>query len=114
MVARQLKIISQTDAFTISATRNIQFVFKKLVCLVVYVKYIFDIYLNNIYHIDFSLHLVRSCLGEHLLYGLPSNKKRQNSTNFQIHVNCVAMETKLCIYIKELNTPEGWFVYEEI
>ena len=60
MVARQIKIVSQIDAFTISATRNIgQYAFKKLVCLIVLVKYIFDIYLNNIYHIVFSLHLVR-------------------------------------------------------
>ena len=97
MVARQLKIVSQIDAFTISATRNIQYVFKKLVCLIVFVTDIFDIYLNNIYHIVFSLHLVRQCLGEYLLHVLPSNKKRQNSTYFQLHVNCVAMETKLCI-----------------
>ena len=34
MVARQLKIISQIDVFTISATRNIQYVFKKLVYLI--------------------------------------------------------------------------------
>ena len=27
------------------------------------------------------------------------NKKRLNSTNFQIHVNCVAMETKMAILI---------------
>ena len=59
MVARQLKIVSQIDAFTISATRNIQYVFKKLVCLIVFVKDIFDMYLNNIFHIVFSLHLVR-------------------------------------------------------
>ena len=97
MVARQLKSVSQIDAFTISATRNIQYVFKKLVSLIIFAKDIFDIYLNNIYHIVFSLHLVRYCLVEHLLYALPSNKKRQNSTHFQIHMNCVAMETKLCI-----------------
>ena len=48
MVARQLKIVSQNDAFTISATRNIQYVFKKLACLIVFVKDIFDIYLNYI------------------------------------------------------------------
>ena len=42
MVARQLKIVSQVDAFTFSATRNIQYVFKKLVCLIVFVKDIFD------------------------------------------------------------------------
>ena len=53
MVARQLKIVSQSDAFKISATRNIQYVFKKLVHLIVFVKYIFDIYLNNIYLIVF-------------------------------------------------------------
>ena len=75
MVARQLKIVSQINAFTISATRKMQHVFKKLVCLIVFVKDIFDIYLNNIYHIVFSLHLVRECSGEHLLYALPSNKK---------------------------------------
>ena len=59
MVARQLKIVSQIDTFTISATRNIQYAFKKLVCLIVFVKDIFDTCLNNIYHIFFSLHLVR-------------------------------------------------------
>ena len=59
MVARQLKIGSQIDGFTISANGNIQCVFKKLVCLLVFVKDIFDIYLNNIYHIVFSLHFVR-------------------------------------------------------
>ena len=60
MVARQIKTISQIDAFTISASRNIgQHAFKKLVCLIVFVKYICDIYLNNIYHIVFSLHLIR-------------------------------------------------------
>ena len=59
MVARQLKVVSQSDAFTISAIMNLQYVFKKLVCLVVFLKDIFDIYLNNIYHIVFSLHLVR-------------------------------------------------------
>ena len=74
MVARQLKIVSQIDAFTISATRIIPYVFKKLVCLIVFVKDIFDICLENIYHIVFSLHLVRQCLGKHLLYALPSNK----------------------------------------
>ena len=57
MVDRQLKIVSQIDAFTISATRNIQYVFKKLVCLIVFVKDIFDIYLNNIYHIVFFITL---------------------------------------------------------
>ena len=53
MVARQLKVVSQSDAFKISATRNIQYVFKKLVYLIVFVKDIFDMYLNNIYHIVF-------------------------------------------------------------
>ena len=55
IVARQLKIISQIDVFMISATRNKQFVLKKLVCLIVFVKDIFDICLNikHIYHITF-------------------------------------------------------------
>ena len=51
MVARQLKIVSQIDAFTISATMNLLFVtmnllyvFKNLVCLIVFLKGIFDIY----------------------------------------------------------------------
>ena len=74
MVARQLNIVSQIDAFTISATRNMQYVYKKLVYLIVFVKDIFDIYLNKIDHIVFSLHLVQYCLGEHLLYTLLSNK----------------------------------------
>ena len=65
MVARQLKIVSQVDAFTISAARNIQHVFKKFECLIVFVKDVFDIYLNNRYHIVFSLHLVRQCSGKH-------------------------------------------------
>ena len=43
MVARQLKIVSQSDAFTISARGNIEYVFKKLACLIVFVKDIFDI-----------------------------------------------------------------------
>ena len=48
MVARQLKVVIQIDAFTISATMNIKCVFKKLVSLRVFLKDIFDIYLNNI------------------------------------------------------------------
>ena len=59
MVARQLKIVSQSNTFKISATRNIQYVFKKLAYLIVFAKDIFDIYLNSIYHIVFLLHLVR-------------------------------------------------------
>ena len=54
MVNRQLKSDSQVDAFTISATGNNQFVFKKLACLIVFVKDVFDIYLNNIYHMNFN------------------------------------------------------------
>ena len=65
MVARQLKIVGQSDAFMISATRNIQYVFKKLVDLTVFEKDIFDIYLNNICHIVFAIYLVCKCLGEH-------------------------------------------------
>ena len=59
MVARQLKIDSQIDAFTIPAATNKHYVFKKLVCLIIFVKDIFEIHLNNIYHVVFSLHLVR-------------------------------------------------------
>ena len=58
MVARQLKIVYQVDAFTFSAAKNIQYVFKKLVCLIVFVKDLFDIYLNNIFHVVSALHLV--------------------------------------------------------
>ena len=50
-------VVSQSDAFTISATRNIQYVLKKFVGLIVYEKDIFDIYLNNICHIVLSLSL---------------------------------------------------------
>ena len=65
MVARQLKIVSQSEAFMISATRNIKYVLKKLVGLIVFEKDIFDIHLNNICHIVFSFYLVCKCLGEH-------------------------------------------------
>ena len=58
MVARQLQVVSHIDAFTISATRNIQYVFKKLACLIVFLKDLFDIYISNLYHIVFPLHLV--------------------------------------------------------
>ena len=37
IVARQIKIVSQINAFTISASRNIgQHAFKKVVCLIVF------------------------------------------------------------------------------
>ena len=111
MVARQLKIVSQSDAFTISATRNIQYVLKKLVGLIDFEKGIFDIYLNNICHIVFSLYLIRKCLGEHWLHALPSNKISQNFTNFQIHEDCVTMETESFIPNKEFNISVGLFVY---
>ena len=65
MVARQLKIISLSNAFMISAARKVQYVFRKLVCLIVFVKDIFNIYLNNIYNIFFSLLLVCKCSCEH-------------------------------------------------
>ena len=65
MVARQLTIVSQSDAFMISATKNIQYVLKKLVGLIVFEKDIFDIYFNNICHIVFSLYFVDKCFGEH-------------------------------------------------
>ena len=64
MVAWQLKIVSQSDAFMISATRKIQYVLKKFVGLIIFEKDIFEDYLNNICHIVFSLYLVRKCLGE--------------------------------------------------
>ena len=38
MVARQLKIASQSNAFMISATKNILYVLKKLVGLIVFGK----------------------------------------------------------------------------
>ena len=41
---------SQVDAITISAAKNIQYVFKKLVCLLFFVKGVFDIYLNKSLH----------------------------------------------------------------
>ena len=65
MVARQIKIVSQSGVFMISATRNIQCVLTKIVGLIVFAKDIFDIYLTNICHIVFSLYLVHKCLGEH-------------------------------------------------
>ena len=42
---------------------------------------------------------------------LPSNKISQNFTNFQIHDDCVAMETESFILNKEFNTSVGLFVY---
>ena len=62
MVARQLMIVSQSDAFMISTTRNKQYVLKKLAGLIVFEKDIFNIYLNNICHIVLLLYLVRKCL----------------------------------------------------
>ena len=40
-------IVSQSDGFMISATRKLQYVVKKLVGLIVFVKDIIDIYLDN-------------------------------------------------------------------
>ena len=111
MVARQPKIVSQSDAFTITATRNIQYVLKKIVGLIVFEKDIFDVYLNNKCHIGFSLYLVCKCLGEHVLQALPSNKISQNFTNFQMHENCVVMETESYIPNKEFNISKGLFLY---
>ena len=111
MVARQRKIVSQSHVFMISATKNIQYVLKQLLGLIVYEKDIFDIYFNNICHIAFSLYFVDKCFGEHWLHALPSNKISQNFTNFQIHEDCVAMETESLIPNKEFNISEGLFVY---
>ena len=79
--------------------------------LIVFEKDIFDIYLNNICHIAFSLYLVRKCLDENCLHALPSNKISQIFTNFQKHEDCVAMETKYFIPNKEFIISEGLFVY---
>ena len=95
----------------ISATRNIQHVLKKLLGLIAFVKHIFDIFLNKVWHIVFSFYLVRKCLGKHSLHALPSNKISQNFTNFQIHEDCVAMDTESFIPNKEFNISEGLFVY---
>ena len=37
--------------------------------------------------------------------------KSQNSTYFQIHGDCVAMETESCMLNKEFDISEGLFVY---
>ena len=44
------------------------------------------------------------------MHALPSNKIGQNFTNFQIHEDCVVMETESFIQNKELNPPDGLFV----
>ena len=95
----------------ISATRKIQYVLKKLVGLIVFVKDMFDIYLNNICHIVFSFYLVRKRLGEHWLHTLPSNKISQNFAYFKIHEDCVAMETESFTPNKISNLSDGLFVY---
>ena len=45
------------------------------------------------------------------MHALPSNKISQNFTNFQIHEDCVAMETESFTPNKELNVSVGLFVY---
>ena len=42
---------------------------------------------------------------------LPSNKISQNFINFQIHEDCVAMETESFVSNKEINISMGLFVY---
>ena len=42
---------------------------------------------------------------------LPSNKISQNFTNFQIHKDCVAMETESFIPNMEFNISVGLFVH---
>ena len=76
----QVKITSQINVFMISATYIVCHL--KLVCLIVLVKEIIDIYLNNIYRNIFSVYLVRKYFGEHRLYALASNKRSQNFTKF--------------------------------
>ena len=44
------------------------------------------------------------------MYALPSNKRRQNATYFQIQADCVVMETESCILNKEFNMSAGLFV----
>ena len=65
--ARQLEIVSRIDVFMISATRNIQFVFKELVCLIIFVKDTFGTDLNNIYclFITLSLLMIRFSMKYH-------------------------------------------------
>ena len=79
--------------------------------LIVVEKYIFDIYLKYICHIVFSLYLVCKCLDVHGLHALSSNKISQNFTNFQIHEDCVAMETEPFIQNKEFYISVGLFVH---
>ena len=47
------------------------------------------------------------------MYALLSNKRSQNSIFFfsQIHEDCVAMETELCILNKEFNMSGNMFNY---
>ena len=45
------------------------------------------------------------------MHALPSNKISQNFTNFQKHMDCVAMETESFIPNKEFNISVGLFVY---
>ena len=42
---------------------------------------------------------------------LPSNKISQNFTNFQIHEDCVVMETESFIPNKEFNISKGLLLY---
>ena len=45
------------------------------------------------------------------MHALPSNKISQNITIFQIHEDCVAMETESFISNKEFDFSEGLIVY---
>ena len=45
------------------------------------------------------------------MHALPSNQMSQNFTNFQIHEDCVAMETESFIPNKGFNISVGLFVY---
>ena len=45
------------------------------------------------------------------MHALPSSKISQNFTNFQKHMDCVAMETESFIPNKEFNISMGLFVY---
>ena len=66
MVARQLYKDSQSERCIHDLRLQEYTVGLKKACeLDIFEKDIFDIYLNNICHVVFSLYLVRKCLGEH-------------------------------------------------
>ena len=87
-----MKIVSQIDAFTISATRNIQYVSKKLACLTFFLKDIFDIYTNNIHHIVFSLYPLFSLEKKGILISYQSRSVVRLSVRL-----CVRASVRPCV-----------------